>query len=460
MWFKNRISQFFASTPTWVIALVFFLFSLTIHLAVSWERCTKASANNHFAYQAQVWLKGRLDLPKAPPHGNDWALVTTLSLKDGRTLRGSFWHSRGNTAFRTTHGTFVTVRSDQILRRKRQWYVSFPPMPAILMVPFVAIWGTHFNDVIFTIVFASANGVLLWLLLLALGRRGFHKRTRAEALSLSLLFLFGSVHFFSAVRGEVWFTAHILGVFFALLYLLSLFDHRFFMAGLALGAAALCRTPFVFAALLVPFVTYRKEKVLFSMRTLKPLLRFGIPFAFLLILAMIHNWARFDNPFEFGHYYLNIRWRGRMERYGLFSLEYLSRNLSVALTLLPRLKTTAPFIQISPHGMALWLTTPIFFALIRFRGKHPLAIPMAVVILPMALMALLYQNSGFVQFGYRFSIDYSPLLILLLAFSHLRFGRLYYALLGYSVAINLFGAITFARHRQYYPPGSFLFFMS
>lgn len=74
-----------------------------------------------------------------------------------------------------------------------------------------------------------------------------------------------------------------------------------------------------------------------------------------------------------------------------------------------------------------------------------------------AAMNLLYQNSGWRQFGYRFSNDYSPLLFLLLATSGVRIGRTFYGLLVWSVGWNLFGAITFDRGRfdpYYFREGS------
>jgi hypothetical protein len=66
---------------------------------------------------------------------------------------------------------------------------------------------------------------------------------------------------------------------------------------------------------------------------------------------------------------------------------------------------------------------------------------------------LLYQNSGWIQFGYRFSLDYLPFLILLLAVGGRRFGRVAYALAAIGIAVNLFGAITFDRAWQFYRAG-------
>jgi hypothetical protein len=59
--------------------------------------------------------------------------------------------------------------------------------------------------------------------------------------------------------------------------------------------------------------------------------------------------------------------------------------------------------------------------------------------------SLLYQNSGWIQFGQRFSNDYSPWLFALLALGFERFGRLFQVAACLSVIVNLFGALTFQR---------------
>ena len=71
--------------------------------------------------------------------------------------------------------------------------------------------------------------------------------------------------------------------------------------------------------------------------------------------------------------------------------------------------------------------------------------PSLVTALATALPSLLYQNSGFVQFGYRFSLDYMVFLVLLLAVGGRRLSKTWKFLFLVSVAVNLFGAITFGR---------------
>ena len=75
----------------------------------------------------------------------------------------------------------------------------------------------------------------------------------------------------------------------------------------------------------------------------------------------------------------------------------------------------------------------------------------------MALPTLLYQNTGWVQFGYRFSNDYAVFLFALLAVGARPFGWLFRCAAVWAVAWNCFGALSFNRReysRYYYQDNS------
>ena len=67
-----------------------------------------------------------------------------------------------------------------------------------------------------------------------------------------------------------------------------------------------------------------------------------------------------------------------------------------------------------------------------------------------AIPSLLYQNSGWFQFGYRFSLDYMVFLMMLLAIGGRPINLVTKMLIGVGIAINLFGAVTFDRHGEFY----------
>lgn len=436
-----------------------FAIGLAAYALVAWDRVGRPSPAPHFVYQAEAWLSGRLAI--APPlRGDDWAQVETVELDDGSQVRGRRLMTRP--VFRTLVGDELPIARVKRSLGKTA-YMSFPPFPALIMLPGALFAGRGANDVIPTLLIAA---LILPLALLALRRltaAGLSRRSLTDDLWLVAALAFGSVLWFSAVQGKVWFTAHVVGVALALVYVwASIEARRPVIAGLALGAAALTRTAMAFMVILFLCEAWRarggrdawradRAAMLRALRA--PLVRFAAPLAVLAIAGMLYNAARFGSPTEFGHSYLEVRQQLQIEKYGLASLHYLARNLAVALTLLPEFSPGPPYIQISGHGLALWFTTPVLLLLLWPRTRGPLHRALWLSVAAVALPSLLYQNSGWVQFGYRFSLDYLPLLILLLAIGDRPLTRTAKALIVVGIIINLFGALTFDRAWQFYRVG-------
>jgi len=185
------------------------------------------------------------------------------------------------------------------------------------------------------------------------------------------------------------------------------------------------------------------------------LLLFAIPIVALGVALGLYNYQRFQNPFEFGHKFLAVQWQERMFRYGLFNYHFLSRNLATALVLLPRIMTHYPFVKISQHGMSLLVTSPTLVYTVLPQRRGPLARALWVTIATTALPSLLYQNSGYVQVGYRFSLDYMVMLVVLLAIGDRPLTRRFRGLVVLSIAVNLFLAIIFGRMPEFTYEDSF-----
>ncbi|HUU21366.1 MAG TPA: hypothetical protein VM389_02405 [Phycisphaerae bacterium] len=388
--------------------LIAFTLGLVVFGAASWDRLLTPSHDNHYVHLADAMLHGRLHLEGEPPHRNDWA------------------------------------------RHDGKWFVSFPPLPAVLMLPGVALWGMKFNDRLFTLPFAAAGPALLLLLLNLLATRGRIDRGARERWLLTTLYGVGTVYFFCAAQGSVWYTAHIVGGVMLLLFLLFAADaRRPLLAGLFLALAFACRPPMLLCGAFLLFELSRIPRGEALRRTVLA----ALPLALVLGGLMAMNHARFGDPFEFGHRHLVVIQSARIEQWGLFSVHYLGRNLAALLASVPWLTAEAPHVKISLHGLALWVTTPALLWILwpsrPGRDFTAVAVTAALVALP----SLFYQNTGWVQFGQRFSLDYAPLLVLLLAIGNRRFGRLFVAAVAISVAVNLFGAATFDRAPRFYAGG-------
>jgi hypothetical protein len=82
----------------------------------------------------------------------------------------------------------------------------------------------------------------------------------------------------------------------------------------------------------------------------------------------------------------------------------------------------------------------------------PLARALLLSAALVALPTLFYQNTGWVQFGYRFSNDYAPLLFALLAIVGPPLRGAFMLASSFAVIVNFFGALTFGRaeHARFY----------
>ena len=446
-----------------------------------------------FVYQAMAFLHGKLELGVRPPNNEDWVFL---------------------------HG---------------KWYSSFPAFPALLMVPLVAINGYQLNDTSFTVIIAALNLLFFYLALRSLSRAGDSNRTERENLILAGLLGFGTLYFYCAIRGEVWFTAEVMGVGLTALYVL--FAHRGrnpALAGLFFSAGTLTRAPIMFSVVFILceiFAPSGRPGELFAKvereRRKQQLVALGQFVMGALPLALWHmwmNWARFGSVTDFGHDHLyNNRVNADIARWGMFNLHYLTRNIASAFLLLPRwAHGAASGLSYNPHGLSLLLTTPLF-ALALFpaaskghkdrvywalalaaaavlypwffdRGpdpRSPFAAPtfgasgylifglvagrllwlmrtanapraatskaagpaeaepprlqfaLALTVAVMALPGLFYQNDGYIQFGFRFSLDWAPYLFLLLAAGRRPMRGLFWALASVGLAVNAWGALAF-----------------
>ncbi|HLL24724.1 MAG TPA: hypothetical protein VK427_21475, partial [Kofleriaceae bacterium] len=369
-----------------------FAIGLVVYGAFAWDRLGKQSGAPHFVYQADAWLRGKVSIDGPLPN-DDWAIVEEVELVDGSHVQGRRLVTRRS--FKTLEGEELELA--QVKRSVGHTaYVSFPPAPSLIMLPGALIGGRAANDVIPTLLVAALILPLAFAVLRRLAAAQLSLRTRAEDLWLVAMLAFGSVLFFSSVQGKVWFTAHVVGVALALVYAWASIEARApVLAGIALGLAALTRTSMAFMFPLFVLEAWRmaRDRGL----VLRPLVRFVVPVVAFAIVGMIYNHVRFGSPTEFGHSYLAlgdfrpVRQQVQIEQFGLASYHYLERNLAVAFTLLPDLLPRAPHVQISGHGLALWVTTPLLAFLLWPRDRPPIHRTLWLTVALVALPPFLYM---------------------------------------------------------------------
>ncbi|MEM1349521.1 MAG: hypothetical protein AAGI01_13240, partial [Myxococcota bacterium] len=244
----------------WVRPLALFLIAFGVYGVTAFDRALKHSPDNHFVYlattynsmiaaalgsskaQAQRAELEPFELARTPHHRNDWASYYELTLSEPRAevARGVWMERPGRGIFRLLDGREMLLEpgSYERAKTKRRYFVSFPPGPAFLMMPLVAIFGWSTNDVLFTLFFAALNVALVFVLLEQLAIGGRTGRSRRDNYWLTAMFALGTNHYWCAVLGQVWFTALIVGTTFTLLYMIWGADaRRPLLAGCALAMA-------------------------------------------------------------------------------------------------------------------------------------------------------------------------------------------------------------------------------
>ena len=349
-----------------VFTLTAIIYALSASLVIQ-----EQSSAPHYVYLAESFIEGRVHLEGRPPSAeeNDW--------------------------------TFY----------EGQWSISFPPIPAVLMMPFVAFWGIGFNDVIFTLLVGALNVAIFYELLPLVGKR--LKRpiviNSAARIGLTLTFGFGTVHWWLSVNGQVWFTAQIVATTFLLLALAESFGKaRPFWVTSYLGLAALARPPLLFA--LPAFIWLLRRD-----RSWKQLAWGALPLALIGLGMGWYNYLRFDNPFELGYRYMRLEQLlvDRMAETGSFSLVDLRDNIYHAFLNLPELRPRWPYLVMDGWGMSLFLSTPVLIYAFLAPWKEITARTIALAAILVAIPNLLYYNTGYLQAGYRYALDFLPFLLLL-----------------------------------------------
>jgi len=155
---------------------------------------------------------------------------------------------------------------------------------------------------------------------------------------------------------------------------------------------------------------------------IKNLIKLISPMIIMIVLLGVYNFVRFGSPLETGYsYQILFPMTERARDYGLFNLIHLPGNLYYLLlhSPLPVFKDavshvlTYPYIKADPWGIGIFFTSPFLLYLFFLKYKNKLAKILLITSSIIAIPILLYYGIGYVQFGYRYALDFLPLLFFL-----------------------------------------------
>jgi hypothetical protein len=370
------------------IPIFLFVISLFVY---AWLNHHRTAGLNYFVPLADAFLHGRLGLTSAPSYLNE-------VIPSGTGL----------------------------------FYVVYPPVPALVVLPAVLIVGPGFHQEWASIALGAANVALVFWIVSGMGAR------RRFALAMSLAFGFGTIVWFSAQVGTSWHFAHVVALFFMLLAICACqLDAPTAVIGLLFAGAFLSRLPMALALpFFVAYLAHRSVReharaaevfgalapagVAAEPRAVDPRRFVGLAVPMALGIAvplaayLVYNQLRFGSFAENGYALIPGLLQEVQYRHGFFSLYNIPRQLYAMFLTTPVQIGSFPWVQSRAlGGLSILLTSPIFLWAIRARRPDWFGLGAWLSIALVLIPNLTHADPGGIQFGYRYAQDIYPFLLLL-----------------------------------------------
>lgn len=338
-----------------------------------------------------------------------------------------------------------------------KWYVPWGVLTSIFLIPLQLIKGRFVPILYLSLFFSSLNVVLVYLLLKRIKKEFLPKIQSLAIFIFLILFTFGTTHFYIGTLGSVWHANQMTTIFLGTLGIYIIFKKKrsikdYLLCSVFLSAALLGRFTIVML-LILPIFLYLSDKPIWNFNFLKNLfLVFIFPLVFFALLSFAYNYLRFNNPLEFGYSYIHESSYLAQLRHenGLSSLRNLINNSWYMFFEIPSISFSDKFhFNFNLNGNSIFFLTPPFLAAFL---ANPIVIKKRKIIVDIYILSLwgtliltiipslMHYSSGWMQFGYRYSLDITVLLLLLSIFGMKGKINLLYVLgVIFSIVMYLWG---------------------
>lgn len=401
----NLLKRLKKVDPAYVIVPLTVLVVMWVIAAFTGQWPWNNNGYNSYTLQACSWLEGRLDL------GQDYPWLE-LAIYDGK------------------------------------YFVSFPPFPSYVMLPFAIIFGVNTPDHFIAMAVTVLGAIYAVKLYRAVAGTSKH-------LEFFVLFLYlASGLLFVSMNGYVWFIAQSMSFTFSLMALTYAVKGK---GGLSLAfwaCAVGCRPMIVVYFPLIVYILWKKWKAENPkgsvLQMIKEKWTWCIATGIIALSYMILNFVRFGNITEFGHNYLPEFTRTTT---GQFNLCYLKENVK-HLFRLPQMGEEGGGLSFyTSDGMAFWLITPLFISMLiawiygwmkKRKEYQPLLVLLPILVLLHVFIICCHKTLGGWHFGNRYLLDTLPYLFLGLLLWRPKgdsFVRWNIPLFFLGLAVNLVGTV-------------------
>lgn len=358
-------------------------------------------------------------------------------------------------------------QTHDLIEFKGKWYIPWGILPTVFLIPLQILKGRFIPAFYLSLFFSSLTTVVVFLLLKRLQKEFFRDLSTKAIYLLLVLFAFGTTQFYVGTLGSVWHVNQIVSSFFGALGIFAIFKKRrssidYLISSLCFGIGFLGRPTIIFlfslSLSLFVFDLFQDNKLFLANRLKyikQTIIVFILPLIFFCSTFFLYNHIRFGNIFQTGYDY--IKESGNLqeirEKNGLSSLKNIPQNVWYLFFELPRLQIIENniFFNFNLYGNSIFFLTPpfltIFLAPLIIKKKigikvDPFIASLWVGVFATIIPILMHYSSGWMQFGYRYSLDIVVLLLLLSVFgikgklNVLYISGIMFAIIMYVLGIN------------------------
>lgn len=323
-----------------------------------------------------------------------------------------------------------------------KYFVSFPPFPSFVMLPFVVLFGSSTPDGWIALFVSLIGAAYVMKLFVHFGS------TEEKAVFWTLFVTVASNMLFVCINGWVWFIAQ------NMCFTLTIMAFYYAVCGkgglsLAFWACSVGCRPFqiiyivIIAYFLLQHINQERKDIPLCRAILKKWYWIAAP-CIIAAIYMILNFARFGSILEFGHTYLPEFQEAPL---GQFHPNYIQENLPKLFALPPVEKGIVQFPKF--NGFAFFIVSPIYisYAVIWIRAlikkqadKIHWIVPLLIAVHFLILTA--HKTMGGFHFGNRYTNDALPVIMLSIAMLLPTNNQKYHIpLFLFGLALNIVGTI-------------------
>lgn len=298
------------------------------------------------------------------------------------------------------------------------YYWPLGPFPAILLMPFVYIFGGLMKQGYLLFFLNILNIFLLFRIA---------KKINEDYINSAIItfaVFFSTAYLGIALIPWSWYFAEVVGFTLILLTLEAYFFNRsYLLIGSYIALAFVTRISLIFTAIF--FILNLSYSNLPDRIKIRKFMLLITPIVISLVLVGFYNYARFGNPSETGYSIVPLNGPVGINRtYGIWNIIHIPTNFYSMFLKMPEpifipetYVMQFPYLKVGGSGIGILFTSPIFIWILFSNWKEQ---KVRFALITAALISFAVGGSftnGAWQYGYRYAIDFYPFLFIILAYS-------------------------------------------